>query len=194
MFNKAKNASTENKAATLIAAEPRSSSSPPPSNNSARSSLSVIGSNTQVEGDINSDEDLTVEGRVSGIITCKQHTVTLGANGYIKGDVFAHTLHVSGEVNGNLVALHRATIHKGAKVSGTIIAPCLVLEDGSTFHGSIDMNPDNDVLKSAFNDGSVSTKTSSTLSSTSGSAAPKTTTDKPAANKSPAAQHDQTEA
>ena len=192
MFNKAKNSSSENKSATLIAAKPHSSPQHSPVNN-ARSSLSVIGSNTQVEGDINSDEDLTVEGRVSGIITCKQHTVTLGANGYIKGDVFAHTLHVSGEVKGNLVVLHRATIHKGAHVSGTIIAPCLVLEDGSAFHGTIDMNPDNEILKSTFNDSSVSAKKSSPLSSTDGAPPKKSTPDKPAATKSQAVQHDQTE-
>ncbi|WP_339884039.1 polymer-forming cytoskeletal protein [Vreelandella maris] len=197
MFNKAKNASSENISATLIA-KPHSSPQHSPVNN-ARSSLSVIGSNTQVEGDINSDEDLTVEGRISGIIACKQHTVTLGANGYIKGDVFAHTLHVSGEVKGNLVVLHRATIHKGAHVSGTIIAPCLVLEDGSAFHGTIDMNPDNEILKSTFNqstfnDNSVSAKKSSPLSSTDGAPPKKSTTDKPAATKSQAVQHDQTEA
>lgn len=193
MFNKAKNAPPENKAATLIAAEPRSSAPHSPVN-SARSSLSVIGSNTQVEGDINSDEDLTVEGRVSGIITCKQHTVTLGANGYIKGDVYAHTLHLSGEVKGNLVVLHRATIHKGAQVSGTIVAPCLVLEDGSIFHGSIDMNPDNEMLKSAFSDISASAKKSSPQNSADAAATPKSAPNKPAANAKQAVQHDQTEA
>lgn len=193
MFNKAKNAPPENKAATLIAPEPRSSSTHS-SGNSARSSLSVIGSNTQVEGDINSDEDLTVEGRVSGIITCKQHTVTLGTNSYINGDVYAHTLHVSGEVKGNLVVLHRATIHKGAQVSGAIVAPCLVLEDGSVFHGSIDMNPDNEILKSAFNDVSASAKKRSPLNSTDAGTPQKSTTDRPAATKNQAAQPNQTEA
>ena len=193
MFNKAKNAPPENKAAALIAAEPRSSAPHSPVNG-ARSSLSVIGSNTQVEGDINSDEDLTVEGRVSGIITCKQHTVTLGTNGYIKGDVYAHTLHVSGEVKGNLVVLHRATIHKGAQVSGTIVAPCLVLEEGSIFYGSIDMNPDNEMLKSAFNEVSASAGKSSSLKSTDAEAPPASTPEKPAAAKNYSVQPDQTEA
>lgn len=184
MFNKAKNAPPENKTATLIKPDTRSSSPTGSPASSARSSLSVIGSNTQVEGDINSDEDLTVEGRVSGIITCKQHTVTLGTNGYIKGDVFAHTLHVSGEVKGNLVVLHRATIHKGAQVSGTIVAPCLVLEDGSVFHGSIDMNPDNDMLKSAFNETSSHATKPSALSRTTNATTQKTA----------AAKRDETEA
>lgn len=194
MFNKAKNAPPENKAATPIPPDTRSSTMPSTATSSARPSLSVIGGHTQVEGDINSDEDLTVEGRVSGVITCKQHTVTLGANGYINGDVFAHTLHVSGEVIGNLVVLHRATIHKGAQVSGTIVAPCLVLEDGSVFHGSIDMDPDNDMLKSAFNDATESTTKTAALNSASGANAPKTTVDKRATLSAAPAEQETTEA
>ncbi|MBS3669448.1 MULTISPECIES: bactofilin family protein [Halomonadaceae] len=194
MFNKAKNAPPENKAATPIAPDTRSSAMPSTATSSARPSLSVIGGHTQVEGDINSDEDLTVEGRVSGVITCKQHTVTLGANGYINGDVFAHTLHVSGEVIGNLVVLHRATIHKGAQVSGTIVAPCLVLEDGSVFHGSIDMDPDNEMLKRAFNDATESTTKTAALNSASGANAPKTTVDKRATLSADPAEQETTEA
>ena len=177
MFNKAKNSSHEHKSATPVPAETHSPAVPRATTSSARPSLSVIGGHTQVEGDINSDEDLTIEGRVRGIITCKQHTVTLGANGYINGDVFAHTLHVSGEIIGNLVVLHRATIHKGAQVSGTIVAPCLVLEDGSVFHGSIDMDPDNDILTSTFNTATDNTTKTAALNSTSGTNSAKTPAD-----------------
>ncbi|MCA1771695.1 MAG: polymer-forming cytoskeletal protein [Halomonas sp.] len=116
----------------------------------SRQSTSVIGSNTQVHGDINSDEDMTIEGQITGIVICKQHTVTLGKNGSLSGDAYAHTLRVSGSVDGNLTALHKITVHDGAHVTGTLTTPCLVLEDGSVFHGSIDMNPDNDVFTSVF--------------------------------------------
>lgn len=116
----------------------------------SRQSTSVIGSNTQVHGDINSDEDITIEGQITGVVTCKQHTVTLGKNGSLSGDAYAHTLRVSGSVDGNLVALHKITVHDGAYVTGTLTTPCLVLEDGSVFHGSIDMNPDNDIFTSVF--------------------------------------------
>ncbi|TVP52363.1 MAG: polymer-forming cytoskeletal protein [Halomonas sp.] len=194
MFNKAKNAPPEHKSSTLVSSD--TSSSPAAQGklpNSSRPSVSVIGSHTQVEGDINSDEDLTVDGHVCGTITCKQHTVTLGAKGYIKGDVFAHTLHVSGEVAGNLVVLSRATIHKGAQVSGTIIAPCLVLEDGSVFHGSIDMDPDNDVLKSAFSDSSNSTTKPSTLNGPSSANLQETTVDKSSSIRTDAKEYDKTD-
>ncbi|RUR33639.1 bactofilin family protein [Vreelandella nanhaiensis] len=161
MFNKAKNTTAEHKIAPSAPQDSNTAPSANTFNSSARPSASIIGSHTQVEGNINSDEDLTVKGRVSGIITCKQHTVTLDTNSYLKGDVFAHTLHVTGEVEGNLVALHRATIHKGAQVTGTIVSPCLVLEDGSIFHGSIDMSADNEMLKKSFSDVQINAKKTS---------------------------------
>lgn len=127
---------------------------PPPRQemSTTRPSVSVIGSHTSVHGDIEAGENLTVEGHVKGTIICKQNTVTLENGGRILGDVYAHTLHVSGQVEGNLVASHRATIHQGADVRGTVVTPSLMLEDGSTFHGNIDMDPENALLKEAFSD------------------------------------------
>lgn len=154
MFSKAKPAETKSPDAKQDAAySEKKASSPEPTKSlpsASRQSTSVIGSNTQVHGDINSDEDLTIEGQVTGIVTCKQHTVTLGSDSRLHGDAYAHTLRVSGNVEGNLVALHKATVHAGANVTGTITTPCLVLEDGSLFQGNIDMNPDNDIFSSVF--------------------------------------------
>ncbi|MCE8033400.1 polymer-forming cytoskeletal protein [Billgrantia tianxiuensis] len=151
MFHKAKHRQAEAEATTTRVVTTDADRTPTHQEMSAtRSSVSVIGSHTSVHGDIDAGEDLTVEGHVEGTITCKQNTVTLGNGSRILGDVYAHTLHVSGEVEGNLVASHRATIHKDANVRGTIVTPCLMLEDGSTFHGTIDMDPENALLKEAF--------------------------------------------
>lgn len=151
MFHKARQRQPEATAPSVVTTDSRQSPSPrQDSLPVARPGVSLIGGHTRVQGDIDADEDLTVEGHVEGTITCKQNTVSLGNSGHIRGDVYAHTLHVSGKVEGNLVASHRATIHKDADVRGTIVTPCLMLEDGSTFHGSIDMDPDSDTLKRAF--------------------------------------------
>lgn len=150
MFHKAKHRQAEAVTTGIGPAHSDRTPSPRQESSTTRASVSVIGSQTSVCGDIDAGEDLTVEGHVEGTISCKQNTVTLGHGGRILGDVYAHTLHVSGEVEGNLVASHRATIHKGANVRGTIVTPCLMLEDGSTFHGSIDMDPENALFKEAF--------------------------------------------
>lgn len=150
MFHKTKQRQPDETAASIVATDAGRTPATRQEMPASRPNVSVIGSHTRVEGDIDAGEDLVVEGHIVGTITCKRNTVTLGSSAHLFGDVHAHTLHVSGEVEGNLVAAHRATIHKGANVRGAIVTPCLILEDGSTFHGSIDMDPENALLKSAF--------------------------------------------
>lgn len=115
-----------------------------------RASTSLIGRFTDVQGDIFSEENLTIEGSVEGTVTCKANIVTLGSEGSLNGNAYAHTLHVSGQVEGNLVGLEKVTIHQGARVSGTIITPSLVIEDGSHFYGNIDMDPGNEIFERIF--------------------------------------------
>ena len=123
---------------------------------------SSIGRYTDVQGDIFSDENLTIDGNVEGTVTCKAKTVTLGQEGSLDGNIYAHTLHVSGRVEGNLVALEKVTIHDGANVSGTIITPNLIIEDGSKFRGSIDMDPANEIFERIFDSGAHKAPTSGT--------------------------------
>ncbi|MBZ9559530.1 MULTISPECIES: polymer-forming cytoskeletal protein [unclassified Modicisalibacter] len=122
----------------------------PPSGKTRR--IATIGAATRVEGDIVGDEDLHIEGRVTGRVECKQSAVTIGGEGEVNGDVFAHAMSVAGRVEGRLIVAHKVTLRDSARVTGTIICPCLVLEDGGVFHGSVDMDPDNAILAEAFDD------------------------------------------
>lgn len=161
MFNKSNAASTSTHKETTSENKQPSTLSGVATNNSsdvttADMSGSSIGRLTEVQGDIFSDENLSIDGKVEGTVTCKQKTVTLGQDSSLDGNVYAHTLHVSGRVEGNLVALEKATIHAGAHVSGTIITPNLIVEDGSKFRGSVDMDADNDVFERIFGSGTSS--------------------------------------
>src|SRR6202035_5867721 len=72
-------------------------------------------------------------------IDLKQHNVTIGKNGRVHADVFGNTVVVEGEVDGNLFALQQAILRQSGAVRGNITAPRVMLEDGSRFRGSIDM-------------------------------------------------------
>lgn len=137
---------------------------------------SLIGRYTDVQGDIFSDENLTIDGNVEGTVTCKAKTVTLGQEGSLDGNIYAHTLHVSGRVEGNLVALEKVTIHDGANVSGTIITPSLIIEDGSKFRGSIDMDPANEIFERIFDSGTHKTPTAGTAAVSKATLSPKAKT------------------
>ncbi len=65
--------------------------------------------------------------------------MTIGKNGRVRADVFGNTVVVEGEVDGNLFAQQQAILRQSGAVRGNITAPRVMLEDGSRFRGSIDM-------------------------------------------------------
>ncbi|HEV3074395.1 MAG TPA: polymer-forming cytoskeletal protein [Thermoanaerobaculia bacterium] len=105
----------------------------------AERATATIGPSIFIKGDLSGDEDLVIEGRVEGKIDLKQHNVTIGKNGRVRADVFGNTVVVEGEVDGNLFAQQQAILRQSGAVRGNITAPRVMLEDGSRFRGSIDM-------------------------------------------------------
>lgn len=116
-------------------------SSPAPGAGEAprRGDRATIGPSIFIKGDLTGDEDLVVEGRVDGKIDLKQNNLTIGTNGRVKADIYGRVVTVEGEVDGNVVAHEQAILRKSGAIRGNIAAPRVVLEDGSRFKGSIDM-------------------------------------------------------
>ncbi|HKL49621.1 MAG TPA: polymer-forming cytoskeletal protein [Wenzhouxiangellaceae bacterium] len=110
----------------------------------------TIGPSISIDGQLKGEEDLVVEGRVKGTIELKNNTLTIGTQGTLDAEVFAHTIFVEGTVNGDLYASERISIRKSARISGNILAPRISLEDGARFRGSIDMDADSEAFRKAF--------------------------------------------
>jgi cytoskeletal protein CcmA (bactofilin family) len=72
-------------------------------------------------------------------VDLKQHNVTVGRSGRVKADIVGKVVTIEGEVDGNVFAQEQAILRKEGAIRGNITAPRVVLEDGSRFKGSIDM-------------------------------------------------------
>lgn len=115
-------------------------SSPGPSPEPRRSSdRATIGPSIIIKGDLSGGEDLVIEGRVEGKVDLKQHNVTVGRSGRVKADIFGKVITIEGEVDGNVFAQEQAILRQAGAIRGNITAPRVILEDGSRFKGSIDM-------------------------------------------------------
>jgi cytoskeletal protein CcmA (bactofilin family) len=99
----------------------------------------TIGPSIIIKGDLSGDEDLVIEGRVEGKVDLKQHNVTVGRSGRVKADIVGKVVTVEGEVDGNVFAQEQAILRQAGAIRGNITAPRVMLEDGSRFKGSIDM-------------------------------------------------------
>ena len=106
------------------------------------SSVAVIGSSIQINGDLRGDEDLRIEGNVSGTVMLKNSALTIGKNGKVKAGVYAKAIAVDGETKGDLHATECVSVHANARVQGNIIAPRVSIVEGAHFKGSIEMDPD----------------------------------------------------
>ena len=88
-----------------------------------------IGKSVVIKGELSGSEDLTIEGQVEGKIELKDHALTIGPNGKIKAQVFAKSVIVLGEVNGNVTATEKVDIRDGGSVDGDIVSPRVAIAD-----------------------------------------------------------------
>ena len=121
----------------------------------SESRLVNIGQSIKIKGELTGNEDLTIDGNFEGKILLKDHHLTIGNNGHITAEIEAKSVMIHGEVIGNVRADDKVEISPSGSVNGDLSAPRVMLADGSSFKGAIDMS------------GKPSTKTSSTSSGSS---------------------------
>jgi cytoskeletal protein CcmA (bactofilin family) len=116
---------------------------PSPSRSSAPVSrdAAVIGPSIHIDGDVRGEEDLLIEGEVSGTVQLKNNSLTIGPQGKVIADVYAHSIYVDGYLEGDLYGSERVNIRKSAQVKGNVTSPRVSVEDGAKFKGAIEMDP-----------------------------------------------------
>ena len=100
----------------------------------------VIWSTVKIKGEVQSEEDLVVDGLIEGTVLLKNNELVVGSSGRVHADVKAKSVKVDGELHGDVDAGERIVITANGVMRGNIQAPRVILEDGSKFKGSIDMD------------------------------------------------------
>ena len=101
--------------------------------------LALLGPTIVVKGEITSDEDLQIDGRVEGPVSLRGHRLTVGRSGQLSSEVTAREVIVYGNVSGNLRARDRVEIKKDGRVIGDIATTRISIEDGAYFKGHIEI-------------------------------------------------------
>jgi cytoskeletal protein CcmA (bactofilin family) len=112
-----------------------------PARASAGGEMANIGKSISIKGDLSGNEDLVVEGSVEGRIELPNNQLTIGANGNVKADVSAKSVVVVGKVAGNVTGVERVQIEATGSVQGDVRTPRLVVQEGATLNGSVEMGP-----------------------------------------------------
>jgi cytoskeletal protein CcmA (bactofilin family) len=96
--------------------------------------VSVIGAGTAVSGDVATDEELRVDGRIDGNVRCA--ALDLGEEGAISGDIVAEEARIAGEVRGK-VSARSVVLEAGARVSGDVAYESLAIAAGARVEGRL---------------------------------------------------------
>jgi cytoskeletal protein CcmA (bactofilin family) len=98
----------------------------------------IIGESILISGALAGDEDLTVRGRVEGTLTLTR-TLVVEPTGMVKAEVQVKNCIIAGVVVGNVTATESVEITKEGRMVGDIAAPRVIIVDGASFRGRIDM-------------------------------------------------------
>ena len=97
--------------------------------------MTLQGRTIAIRGNVDSVEDLLIEGRIEGHIWNENHVVTIGADARVTGDIVARQITVRGAVEGTLLATGRVDIMDEARVAGRVLSQKLTLAEGGQFNG-----------------------------------------------------------
>ena len=116
------------KADPAPAQEPRAAAQKPRQG----SETSFISASLKVIGNLESDAEIQLDGKVEGDVRGK--TVTIGEGADISGAVYGETVTVAGTVNGKIEA-RNVVVSKTARTTGDIIHDSLQIESGAYVDG-----------------------------------------------------------
>ena len=100
---------------------------------------SVIGSSITIKGEVSGSQDMVIKGRVEGQLSLTGCNITVGKEGRVKADLLARVIRVDGYVDGLLRGEDQILLSETGCVRGKLIAPEVILKEGSNFKGTVDM-------------------------------------------------------
>lgn len=108
------------------------------SDESNSNSINLIGPGTIIKGDVSSDGDLRIDGKVIGTISSKSKVV-VGATGTVEGEIKCQNTDIFGTHKGNISATDLVFLKSTANLEGDINTSKIVIESGAVFKGRCNM-------------------------------------------------------
>ncbi|MDK2868634.1 MAG: hypothetical protein PWP51_1203 [Clostridiales bacterium] len=104
----------------------------------------VIGPNSMVNGNLESEASVRIDGTVIGNITAKGNVI-LSERGRIEGNIICDNLEIHGQCTGNVKSKGRIDLTKSSKLFGDIVCMTLNTETGAKFEGNCRVLPETNI-------------------------------------------------
>lgn len=119
-----------------------------------------IEKNTKIKGDIISEADFRIDGKLDGNVKTSGKVV-IGKDGYIHGKVECVNADIEGSFNGELQVSDLLSLKASAVIEGTVSVSKLAVEPGATFNASCTMKGKGGLSSSTTQTSGSATKGSS---------------------------------
>ncbi|MES2619291.1 MAG: polymer-forming cytoskeletal protein [Bacteroidota bacterium] len=106
--------------------------------NAALRVMNQFGQGTTINGDVITDGDVRIDGKVTGNITSKAKVV-IGTTAVIDGNILCQNAYIDGRVSGTIEVIDLLILSKTAFVAGDIKIKKMVVEEGAKFNGKCSM-------------------------------------------------------
>ncbi len=108
-----------------------------PATNGAKN---VLNSDVELKGTLKFAGELTFDGKLEGDIN-SEGVLNLGDNANVKGTIDVGSVVVRGKIGGNIIAKDKIELKARTELFGDVKAAKLVIEEGVTFVGKSEVNP-----------------------------------------------------
>jgi len=105
-------------------------------------SLNSLVSGTVIEGQVQSEGDIRVDGFINGSLKCKAKVI-IGPTGRVFGDITCKNAVIEGVLEGVIQVEETLKLEKSAKVKAEIVTNKIIIAAGAVFNGNCKMGTDN---------------------------------------------------
>ena len=118
--------------------------------------INFLANGVAIQGHMRFANDLVIDGQIEGEIT-GEGMLTVGSNAQVHGEIKTRSVIVHGLVHGNITVEDRCELRGRAQLTGDLKAARLVMDEGATFVGKLEVVTDKtrlDNLRSEYDDAS----------------------------------------
>jgi len=101
-------------------------------------STSLLSKNVKIEGDIQGEKNLQVEGQLKGSIKVTGN-VLIGNTGIVEADIEAQSIVIQGNVTGNVIVRQQLEIQPTGRLIGDCTARSIDIKEGAILEGRLNM-------------------------------------------------------
>jgi len=115
-----------------------SSSSSSSSSSSISGSTNSLVAGTSVEGSINANSDIRIDGSLKGILDCKGRVI-IGPDGKVEGEINCQNAVIEGSFQGKINVKELLNVRENANIQGDVTTDKLLVQPGAIYNVNCSM-------------------------------------------------------